>query len=109
LRPGGELVLETLVIDGDEHTVLLPEGRYARMRNVWFIPSVPAMLRWLQRCGFREPRVVDVTRTCTDEQRATEWMQFESLQDCLQKEDPALTVEGYPAPTRAIFIATRPA
>ncbi len=41
LRPSGELVLETLIIDGDEQTVLLPKDRYARMRsNVWFIPSV---------------------------------------------------------------------
>jgi tRNA (mo5U34)-methyltransferase len=39
LRPGGELVLETLVIDGDETRCLVPEGRYARMGNVWFIPS----------------------------------------------------------------------
>ena len=39
LRPGGTLVLETLVVDGDENTVLTPEDRYARMRNVWCIPS----------------------------------------------------------------------
>ncbi len=108
LRPGGELVLETLVIDGDEDQVLLPRGRYARMRNVWFIPSVNAMLRWLQRCGFVVVRVVDVATTTTEEQRATEWMRFESLQDCLRADAPSLTVEGYPAPTRAIFIAERP-
>lgn len=42
LRPGGELVLETLVIEGGPNAVLVPGGRYAKMRNVWFIPSVEA-------------------------------------------------------------------
>ena len=39
LRPGGELVLETLVIDGKLGDTLVPQQRYAKMRNVWFIPS----------------------------------------------------------------------
>lgn len=108
LRPGGELVLETLVIDGDENSVLVPRGRYARMRNVWFIPSAAAMQSWLGRCGFADVRLVDVNRTSTEEQRATEWMTFESLADCLQTDDPEWTVEGYPAPARAVFIARKP-
>lgn len=33
----GELVLETLVVEGDENTVLVPGDRYAQMRNVYFI------------------------------------------------------------------------
>ena len=39
LKTGGELVLETLVINGKAGELLVPEGRYAKMRNVWFIPS----------------------------------------------------------------------
>jgi tRNA (mo5U34)-methyltransferase len=34
------------------------------------------------------------------EQRRTEWMDFESYDDFIDKSDPALTVEGYPAPIR---------
>ncbi len=108
LRPGGELILETLIIDGDKQTVLLPQDRYARMRNVWFIPSADAIKTWLQRCGFTAIRLVDVNRTTSAEQRTTKWMTFESLADCLQPGQPDLTVEGYPAPTRAVFIARRP-
>ncbi len=48
----GELVLETLVIDGDENTVLVPGDRYAQMRNVYFIPSALALKNWLKKCGF---------------------------------------------------------
>lgn len=105
LQTGGELVLETLVIDGGDGEVLLPESRYAKMRNVWFLPSCATLISWLTRCGFSNVRVVDVTRTSTQEQRSTNWMRFHSLQDFLQPDNPALTCEGLPAPKRAIFIA----
>jgi tRNA (mo5U34)-methyltransferase len=105
LKPGGELVLETLVIDGGLGEVLLPEGRYAKMRNVWFLPSCETLVSWLKRCGFHNIRLVDVTSTSIEEQRSTEWMQFHSLKDFLSEENPELTTEGLPAPKRAIFIA----
>lgn len=105
LRPGGELVLETLVIEGGAGEVLVPEGRYARMRNVWFIPSCETLTGWLKRCGFDNVRVVDVTMTTPDEQRSTEWMQFHSLKDFLDTDQPQLTCEGLPAPRRAIVLA----
>ena len=78
------------------------------MRNVWFIPSATELVIWLQRCGFESVRIVDETTTTIEEQRATEWMQFESLEQCLHADNSALTVEGYPAPRRAIIIANKP-
>lgn len=75
LRPGGELVLETLIIDGGLGEVLLPEGRYAKMRNVWFLPSCDTLISWLKRCGFQNIRLIDVSSTSVEEQRSTEWMQ----------------------------------
>ena len=108
LRQGGELCLETLVIEGPAGQLLLPQGRYARMRNVWFIPTAAELLLWLQRCGFVNARVVDETDTSIDEQRGTEWMQFESLQQSLDSANSALTVEGLPAPRRAVFLANKP-
>ncbi|STU65370.1 tRNA (5-methoxyuridine) 34 synthase [Klebsiella variicola] len=79
LAPGGELVLETLVVEGDENTVLVPGDRYAQMRNVYFIPSAAALKMWLEKCGFIDVRIVDACVTSTDEQRRTEWMTSESL------------------------------
>lgn len=108
LRPGGELVLETLVVPGDENTLLLPKDRYARMRNVFFLPAVAMLERWLERCGFAGIRTVDVCRTTCEEQRRSEWMTFQSLSDFLDPDDPSLTCEGYPAPCRATVIAQRP-
>jgi tRNA (mo5U34)-methyltransferase len=105
LRAGGELVLETLVVDGGPGEVLRPEGRYAQMRNVWFLPSCPTLVLWLRRCGYRNIRLVDVTRTTVSEQRSTPWMRFHSLADFLDPEDPDLTREGLPAPQRAIVTA----
>ena len=108
LRPGGQLFLETLIIAGDAGAVLTPTDRYARMRNVWFVPSVAALTVWLSRCGFTEVRCVDVSVTTSDEQRSTEWMRFESLREALDPSDSMRTVEGLPAPQRAVFTATKP-
>ena len=105
LQPGGELVLETLVIDGGLGQVLVPEDRYAKMRNVWFLPSCDTLIGWLKRCGFKDIRLIDINRTSTKEQRTTEWMTFHSLKDFLDAENPHLTSEGLPAPKRALFIA----
>lgn len=108
MRPGGELILETLIVEGNRDTLLIPEDRYAKMANVWFIPSPPMLETMLARVGFANVRTVDVTATSTDEQRATDWMQFQSLSDYLDPEDQTKTIEGYPAPTRAILIANKP-
>lgn len=108
LKPGGELVLETLVIEGDVNSVLLPTDRYQQMRNVWFLPSCDALVLWLQRCGFKNVRVVDVSKTSTDEQRATDWMTFDSLEKFLDPDDPTKTIEGYPGPMRAVVLANAP-
>lgn len=104
LRDGGELVLETLVLPGPRKQVLQPEDRYARMRNVWHLPTVKSLSEWLQDAGFQNIRVIDVNRTTTDEQRSTEWMPFESLAEALLPDDPMTTIEGLPAPTRAVVV-----
>lgn len=105
MRPGGELVLETLVIEGGPGEVLVPEGRYARMGNVWFLPSCETLMGWLRKLGFRDPQLLDLTTTTTAEQRSTEWMRFHSLENFLDPEDSARSIEGYPAPRRAVLTA----
>lgn len=107
LRQGGELVLETLVVDGRLGHTLLPEGRYAQMRNVWFIPSTDTLQLWLRKSGFANVKLIDVSPTTTEEQRTTDWMTFHSLSDFLDPKDNSKTVEGYPAPKRAILTAVR--
>lgn len=109
LRPGGELILETLVVEGDKNTVLRPADRYAKMRNVFSLPSTAALADWLLHAGFRDVRLVNVNITSTQEQRQTDWMCFLSLADFLDPDNPGRTVEGHPAPMRATFIATKPA
>jgi tRNA (mo5U34)-methyltransferase len=108
LRPGGQLVLETLVIEGPEGMVLVPEGRYAKMPNVWFLPSVDTLISWMRKNGLKNPRMVDISTTSIEEQRATDWMTFESLKDFLDPNDHSKTIEGHPAPTRAVFLAEAP-
>ena len=103
LAGGGELVLETLILPGTDAKLLQPR-RYARMRNVHALPTLPLLERWLHDAGFSAFRLADVTLTTVDEQRTTEWMPFESLAEALDPHDPARTVEGLPAPRRAILV-----
>jgi len=108
IKRGGELVLETIVIEGGMGQTLVPEGRYAKMRNVWFIPTPQTLMSWLIRCGYKNVRLIDVAKTTFDEQRSTDWMRFESLQDFLDPDDAEKTIEGLPAPKRAVIIANLP-
>jgi len=107
LKTGGTMVLETLVLpEGKEGNILVPESRYARMRNVWAVPGTDRLLRWVEAAGFEKVEVVDVTPTTSLEQRTTDWMRFESLEQALDPLNTSQTVEGLPAPVRAVIIAS---
>lgn len=108
LRPGGQLVLETIYVPGEESYACTPADRYARMRNVWLLPTIAELTTWLARTGFRDIEIVSKSRTTTDEQRSTEWMTFESLAEALKPDDPDWTVEGWPAPRRVVVVANAP-
>ena len=110
LRDGGQLVLETLIvaegaIKHNESGVLVPQQRYAGMRNVWHLPTCRILKQWLLAAGFDRVDNIDVSTTTTQEQRATEWTTNHSLAQCLDPADTSRTIEGYPAPKRAIFTA----
>ena len=103
LNDGGTLIFETLVVEPDG---LIPNGRYAKMRNVYQIPSVEGAKSMLAAVGFKDICLSDISKTTFAEQRRTEWMVFDSLEDFLDA-DCTKTVEGYPAPVRAMFHARR--
>jgi len=109
MAPDAELVIETLVVENPEDYILVPKGRYAQMRNVYSIPSIKTLKSWLNDANFNNVRVVDVNKTTTEEQRKTAWIgeNGASLEDFLDPLDDSLTIEGYPAPTRAIVICKR--
>lgn len=106
LTASGQLILETLIIPGGGETALCPRDRYARMRNVFFIPTVKCLQTWLERCGFGRIRCVDITPTTLEEQRKTAWIDSNSLETFLDPRDDTRTVEGHPAPVRAVMIAS---
>ena len=108
LRPGGQLVLETLYVPGKESYACTPADRYARMKNVWLLPTIAELTTWLGRTGYKSIEIVDESITTTAEQRTTEWMPFESLAEALDPDDPAKTVEGWPAPRRVVATAVSP-
>lgn len=100
LHAGGELFLDSLLVSGEGEFVLSPKQRYAKMKNVYFIPTQSALIGWLERVGFKDIHVLGIVRTTSDEQRISEWSNDESLADFLCPHDCMRTIEGYPAPQR---------
>ena len=107
LRPDGELVLETLYVEDSFGPILHPQGRYAKMRNVHQLPSIATLTDWLKKSNFSNIRCVDRDVTSLNEQRSTEWMNFDSLKDFLDPNDVTLTCEGHPSPQRVVLIANK--
>ena len=109
LNSGGELILDTFMIDGDEEICLVPQGRYSKMSNVYFIPTIRTLKNWCLRAGFEDVDVLCSMPTDLNEQRKTDWIVSQSLGDFLDPKDPTKTVEGYPAPKRVYIKAKKSA
>ena len=103
----GEVYLDTFMIDGDEEMALCPKGSYSKIPNIYFVPTIPALRNWCLRAGFSEFEVLETSVTSADEQRKTEWIEGQSLEDFLDPEDPTKTVEGYSAPKRVYARLTK--
>ncbi len=100
LDSSGEVILDTFMIDGDDEMALCPQGSYSKIPNIYFVPTISALKNWCLRAGFSDFEVLETSVTSSDEQRKTEWIEGQSLEDFLDPEDPTKTVEGYPAPKR---------
>jgi len=96
----GEVILDTFMIDGDEEICLTPAGSYSKIPNIYFVPTVSALRNWCHRAGFKGFEVLEIMTTTSEEQRKTEWIEGQSLEDFLDSDDSSKTVEGYPAPKR---------
>lgn len=107
LNLGGELILDTFIIDGEDDIALTPKDRYSKIPNVYFVPTVNALKNWCNRAGFKEIKLLKIKTTDIEEQRKTEWIDSQSLEDFLDPNDKNLTVEGYPAPKRAYIKARK--
>lgn len=106
LNNGGVAIFDSIIIQGEGEFALCPKERYAKMKNVFFIPTLGAFEAWLTKCGFKKIKLLATLKTDTSEQRKSAWSGEESLQDFLS-EDENFTIEGYPAPHRAYFLAQK--
>ena len=100
LLPDGELILDTFMIDGDTPVALCPAKSYSKIPNVYFVPTIPALYNWLERAKFKDVELLEIKKTDLREQRKTEWIYGESLENFLDSTNPDLTIEGFPAPKR---------
>jgi tRNA (mo5U34)-methyltransferase len=107
LNKGGELILDTFMIDGEGEMCLTPRDRYSKIPNIYFVPTVSALKNWCFRAGFETVEVLETMKTESNEQRKTEWIDTQSLEDFLDPDDDTKTVEGYPAPKRVYIKAIK--
>jgi len=103
----GEVILDTFYIEGDDEMCLCPESSYSKIPNIYFVPTVKALKNWCMRAGFSGFEVLERSVTSSGEQRKTSWIEGQSLEDFLDKDDNTKTVEGYPAPARVYVKLTK--
>lgn len=106
LLKDGELILDTFIIDGEEEIALCPKKTYSKISNIYFIPTFNTLKNWCIKAGFKEVTLLKIKVTDEIEQRKTDWILGESLEDFLDKKDKTKTIEGYPAPKR-IYIKAK--
>lgn len=102
LKDGGEIILDTLIIENDLEVSLTPKTSYAKMNNVYFIPSIAALRAWCFRANLELAEILSIKETTIQEQRKTSWIDTLSLDSFLNTEGN-LTIEGYPPPKRGYF------
>ena len=107
LNKNGEILIDTFMIDGEDDIALCPKGSYSKIPNVYFVPTVNCLKNWLLRAGFEDIDVLAITKTDANEQRKTDWIDSQSLEDFLDPQDESKTVEGYPAPKRVYIKAKK--
>jgi len=100
LNAGGELFLDTMYLDMQGDFALSPKNTYSKIPNIYFVPTVSALLNWCERANFKDVQILATKPTDAHEQRKTEWILGQSLGDFLDPADSTRTVEGYPAPKR---------
>ena len=96
----GEVILDTFYIEGEEEMCLSPKSSYSKIPNIYFVPTIKALKNWCLRAGFSEFEVLETSKTDSNEQRKTSWIEGQSLEDFLDPNDDTKTVEGYLAPQR---------
>ena len=96
----GEVILDTFYIEGDSEMCLCPKTSYSKIPNIYFVPTIPTLRNWCLRAGFKSFEVLKTSVTNANEQRKTQWIDGQSLEDFLDPNDNTKTVEGYPAPAR---------
>ncbi len=106
LQPGGTLIIESQAIPGSEPMALFPDKTYAKVPGTYFVPTGSCLGNWMKKAGFKDIDFFHSHPMSNDEQRRTDWMQFESYEDFIDINNPHRTVEGYPAPCR-VFLKGR--
>lgn len=106
LNQNGELIIDSLVLEGDDELCLCPKESYAKMKNVYFLPTISSLINWLEWANFKDVKLIATLPTTPEEQRKTAWIDGESLESFVDFKS-GKTTEGYPLPIRAYLKAKK--
>lgn len=101
------LLIETIVLPGEEPTALFVPRRYAGAKGFYWLPTLSCLKAWIQRANLRVVAELPPVPTREVEQRSTRWREGASLAEGLMESDPSRTIEGHPAPQRVALLCTR--
>ncbi len=107
LKPDGKVLLETMVLPGEQLEPILIPDRYSKMKNIYHLTTIPGLVRWTQQAGFSKHRLLSISQTSLEEQRVSPLAPYESLAEFLDPKDSDFTVEGLPAPRRILLELTK--
>ena len=107
LKSGGQAIIETMILDGDDIAPVEIKDRYSKMKNVYLLTTQNGFINWLEQAGFVNIKIIGITKTSIEEQRSTEFSPFDSLESFLDPNDDTRTIEGYNRPTRIAAICQR--
>lgn len=107
LAPKGQLLIETIIIEGDAPTALFVPKRYTGAKGFYWLPTRSCLHAWIQRANLRVLSELAPVPTSSVEQRTTAWREGESLHEGLDPNDHSQTIEGHPAPQRVALLCAR--
>ncbi|MDH5719863.1 MAG: tRNA 5-methoxyuridine(34)/uridine 5-oxyacetic acid(34) synthase CmoB [Spirochaetia bacterium] len=107
LKPGGQILVESLGYDSADSIAFFPGKKYAGVSGVWFVPSETCLENWLIRAGFSDVQCRYNLLMEEKEQRETKWAPGKSFIDFIDKKDSSKTTEGFLRPRRLYFTARK--
>src|SRR5699024_5558842 len=91
LDRGGKLLIETIIIPGQDSSAIFVPKRYAGAKGFYWLPTERCLHAWIRRSNLRVLEQSEAIPTTSEEQRSTHWRHGDSLPEGLDPTNPRKT------------------